>query len=168
MPYTQRQVAYDAIREAVARGERAFVVCALVEESTSAEAKAAKREAERLEREVFPELRIGLLTGRMKSAEKQSVMDRFRDGELDVLVATTVIEVGTSTSSSPSRNRSITESSRLTSCAPVKSDAQLQKVSRWRSTPHLAALAPRRSTPRPGRTPTKARSPRATASRMAS
>ena len=61
---------------------------------TAAEARAAKREAERLQREVFPELRIGLLTGRMKAAEKADVMDRFRGGELDVLVATTVIEVG--------------------------------------------------------------------------
>jgi ATP-dependent DNA helicase RecG len=92
--YKQRGVAYDAIRDAVSRGERAFVVCALVEESEAAEARAAKREAERLQREVFPELRIGLLTGRMKAAEKADVMDRFRAGEIDVLVATTVIEVG--------------------------------------------------------------------------
>jgi ATP-dependent DNA helicase RecG len=94
MHYTKRAVAYDAIREAIGRGERAFVVCALVEESDAAETRAAKREAERLSREVFPELRIGLLTGRMKAAEKVAVMDRFRDGDLDVLVATTVIEVG--------------------------------------------------------------------------
>jgi ATP-dependent DNA helicase RecG len=92
--YTKRAVAYHAVREAVGRGERAFVVCALVEESEAAEARAAKREAERLAREVFPELRIGLLTGRMKAAEKAAVMDRFREGDLDVLVATTVIEVG--------------------------------------------------------------------------
>jgi ATP-dependent DNA helicase RecG len=94
VPYTQRHVAYDAITAAVERGERAFVVCALVEESAAAETRAAKREAERLARDVFPDLRIGLLTGRLKAAEKESVMDRFRAGELDVLVATTVIEVG--------------------------------------------------------------------------
>jgi ATP-dependent DNA helicase RecG len=92
--YKQRAVAYQAVREAVSRGERAFVVCALVEESEAAEARAAKREAERLQREIFPELRIGLLTGRMKSAEKVDAMERFRAGGIDVLVATTVIEVG--------------------------------------------------------------------------
>ncbi len=92
--FSKRALAYEAVREAVERGERAFVVCALVEESEAAEARAAKREAERLQREVFPDLRIGLLTGRMKAAEKTDVMDRFRAGELDVLVATTVIEVG--------------------------------------------------------------------------
>jgi ATP-dependent DNA helicase RecG len=70
------------------------VVCALVDESEAAEAKAATREYERLSAQVFKELRVGLLTGRMKSAEKQRVMREFRAGTIDVLVATTVIEVG--------------------------------------------------------------------------
>ncbi len=90
----QRDRAYERVRAAVREGRQAYVVCALVDESETAEAKAATREFERLSREVFPELKVGLLTGRMRPAEKQRVMREFRAGELDVLVATTVIEVG--------------------------------------------------------------------------
>jgi ATP-dependent DNA helicase RecG len=86
--------AHEAIREAVRQGRQAYVVCALVDESDAAQAKAATREAERLGYEVFPDLRVGLLTGRMRPAEKAAVMSRFREGEIDVLVSTTVIEVG--------------------------------------------------------------------------
>jgi ATP-dependent DNA helicase RecG len=69
-------------------------VCALVDETALAQTKAATREYERLHDQVFPELRVGLLTGRMRSADKQRVMREFREGTIDVLVATTVIEVG--------------------------------------------------------------------------
>ncbi len=86
--------AHAAVKKAVKDGRQAYVVCALVDESDLAEAKAATREAERLRVEVFPTLRVGLLTGRMRPAEKADVMARFRAGEIDVLVATTVIEVG--------------------------------------------------------------------------
>jgi ATP-dependent DNA helicase RecG len=89
-----REEAYDSVRRAVAAGRQAFVVCALVDESNGAQAKAAVREAERLRTRVFPKLRVGLLTGRMRSDEKASIMSRFRAGEIDVLVSTTVIEVG--------------------------------------------------------------------------
>lgn len=91
---SRRSDAYDRIRAAVAAGHQAYVVCALVEESEAAEAKAATNEAERLRTKVFPELSVGLLTGQMKSAEKVEVMEAFRSGAVDVLVATTVIEVG--------------------------------------------------------------------------
>jgi len=86
--------AHDAVRRAVRDGRQAYVVCALVEESESAEAKAANREAERLQSQVFPDLKVGLLTGRMRPAEKADAMRRFREGHIDVLVSTTVIEVG--------------------------------------------------------------------------
>jgi ATP-dependent DNA helicase RecG len=86
--------AYDVVRSEVAAGHQAYIVCALVEESTETEAKAAVDEAERLASEVFSDLEVGLLTGRMRPAEKADVMDRFRSGDLDVLVSTTVIEVG--------------------------------------------------------------------------
>lgn len=86
--------AIDAVRHAVHEGHQAYVVCALVDESDTAEAKAATREAERLKNQVYPDLRVDLLTGRMRSAEKMDVMRRFRAGEIDVLVSTTVIEVG--------------------------------------------------------------------------
>jgi len=89
-----RADAYAAVKAAVARGQQAYVVCALVDESDLTQAKAATAEARRLQRQVFSELRVGLLTGPMPSAEKAAVMDRFRAGEIDVLVATTVIEVG--------------------------------------------------------------------------
>lgn len=89
-----RPDAYQAVRDAVARGERAYIVCALVDESDATEARAATAEARRLQRQVFPELKVGLLTGQMTAADKHEVMGRFRSGEVDVLVATTVIEVG--------------------------------------------------------------------------
>jgi ATP-dependent DNA helicase RecG len=94
IPRTGREEAYDVIRAAVAAGRQAYIVCALVEDSESTEAKAAVREAERLRTRVFRDLRVGLLTGQMRPAEKTSVMADFRSGRIDVLVATTVIEVG--------------------------------------------------------------------------
>ena len=86
--------AHDAVRAAVAHGHQAYVVCSLVDESNAAQAKAATREADRLANQVFPDLRVGLLTGRMRPAEKAASMAAFRAGETDVLVSTTVIEVG--------------------------------------------------------------------------
>jgi len=94
VPRSARASAYDAVRAAVKAGRQAYVVCALVEESDMAEARAATREAERLRTQVFPDLRVGLLTGKMRPAEKAAVMEEFRAGTVDVLVATTVIEVG--------------------------------------------------------------------------
>ena len=91
---TQRDGAYERLRVAVSDGQQGYVVCALVDESESAEARAATREYERLSTKVFPKLRVGLLTGRMRGAEKARVMREFRSGDIDVLVATTVIEVG--------------------------------------------------------------------------
>jgi len=90
----QRDRAYERVRIAVREGQQAYIVCALVDESEAAEAKAATREVERLRTEVFPDLKLGLLTGRMRPAEKQRVMQDFRDKRIDILVATTVIEVG--------------------------------------------------------------------------
>jgi ATP-dependent DNA helicase RecG len=90
-----REEAYERVRAEVRSGRQAYVVCALVEEGADGnEAKAATKEAERLRTEVFPDLRVGLLTGRMRPAEKVAVMREFRDGAIDVLVSTTVIEVG--------------------------------------------------------------------------
>jgi ATP-dependent DNA helicase RecG len=91
---TGREGAYGRVRAAVADGHQAYVVCALVDESDTAEAKAATKEAERLRTKVLPDLKVGLLTGQMKPAEKTEAMEAFRAGAIDVLVATTVIEVG--------------------------------------------------------------------------
>ncbi|MBT3995771.1 MAG: ATP-dependent DNA helicase RecG, partial [Chloroflexi bacterium] len=86
--------AYELIRRQVAEGRQAFVVCPLIEPSESIEAASALEEFERLSEEEFKGLRVGLLHGRMKLAEKQDVMDRVRNNHIDVLVATPVIEVG--------------------------------------------------------------------------
>lgn len=90
----QRQQAWDFVRKKVGEGRQAYIICPLVEESEAIEAKAAVQEYERLSREVFPELRLGLLHGRMTPAEKDAAMRAFRDGEMDILVSTAVVEVG--------------------------------------------------------------------------
>jgi ATP-dependent DNA helicase RecG len=86
--------AYAFVREQVELGRQAFVVCPLIEESAALQTRSAVQEYERLSREVFPELRLGLLHGRMSARDKDEVLHAFRRGELHVLVATTVIEVG--------------------------------------------------------------------------
>ncbi len=90
----QRGAAYRFVHDQVADGRQAFVICPLVEESERLEVRAAVVEYERLQREVFPDLRLGLLHGRMSSTEKDEVMRAFRAGKLDILVATPVVEVG--------------------------------------------------------------------------
>jgi ATP-dependent DNA helicase RecG len=84
---------YATIRSEVAAGRQAFVVCPLVDESDKLQVASATAEYERLQG-VFPELRLGLLHGQLRPQEKDEVMTRFRNQEIDVLVATTVIEVG--------------------------------------------------------------------------
>jgi ATP-dependent DNA helicase RecG len=91
---SQRQEAYELVREEVAQGRQAYIICPLVEESEALEAKSAIKEFERLKRDVFPNLRMGLAHGQLRPADKERVMRAFRDGELDVLVATAVVEVG--------------------------------------------------------------------------
>ena len=86
--------AYATIRSEVATGRQAFVVCPLIDPSENVAGASAVVEYERLRRDEFPDLRVGLLHGRMSLAEKQSVMEAFREREIDVLVATLVIEVG--------------------------------------------------------------------------
>ena len=86
--------AWERLRTEVAAGHQAYVVCPLVEDKGKVEAKAATAEYERLQAEELKGLRVGLLHGQMKSKDKETVMAAFRAGELDALVATTVIEVG--------------------------------------------------------------------------
>jgi len=90
----QREKAYTFLRRQIAEGRQAFIICPLIEESEAVQAKAAIAEFERLSHEVFPNLRLGLLHGRMSAAEKDEVMRFFRSGELDILVSTPVVEVG--------------------------------------------------------------------------
>jgi len=90
----ERERAYTMIRAQVLDGRQAFIIYPLVEESEKIEARAAVEEHESLQAEVFRKLNVGLLHGRMKPAEKEEVMEKFRAKEYDILVATTVVEVG--------------------------------------------------------------------------
>jgi len=86
--------AYKRLRRHLKEGRQAYVVCPLVSESETIEARAAEQEAERLRSAELRDFRVGCLHGRMRPAERRAVMDAFKRRELDVLVATTVIEVG--------------------------------------------------------------------------
>jgi ATP-dependent DNA helicase RecG len=90
----ERAAVYEHVRAEVASGRQAYVVCPLVEGSEKLEARAATEERERLEAEDLAGLRLGLLHGQMPAADKEEVMTAFRAGDVDVLVATTVVEVG--------------------------------------------------------------------------
>jgi len=90
----ERERAYSFVRSHVEQGRQAFIICPLVEESEKIEAKSAVEEHARLQKEIFPDLRLGLLHGRMKADEKDNVMRQFRDGDLHILVSTAVVEVG--------------------------------------------------------------------------
>jgi ATP-dependent DNA helicase RecG len=91
---SERERAYQFLRSQIEKGRQAYVICPLVEESEKIEAKAAVEEYERLSKSIFPDLRLGLLHGRLKGAEKESVMRQFNEHELDILVSTSVVEVG--------------------------------------------------------------------------
>ena len=93
-PRSERERLYRFMRKEVREGRQGFIVYPLVEESEKLEAGAAVDEYERLSSEVFPDLRLALLHGRMSGQEKDEVMSAFAGGEYDVLVSTTVIEVG--------------------------------------------------------------------------
>jgi ATP-dependent DNA helicase RecG len=93
-PESARPRVYRTVEEEIRRGRQAFIVYPLVEESEKLDLKDATRMAEQLQQEVFPDFQIGLLHGRMGSEEKEQVMMEFKKGKIQILVATTVIEVG--------------------------------------------------------------------------
>lgn len=90
----KREAVYHFVRQQVGDGRQAFIVCPLIDESEAIVAKAAADEHQQLARDIFPDLKLGLLHGRMSSADKDRVMRRFRDGESHILVTTAVVEVG--------------------------------------------------------------------------
>ncbi len=90
----QRPQVYEYLRQAFAAGRQAYVVCPLVEASEKLDLKAATALSETLQKEVFPDRKVGLLHGRQKRSEKEQIMRAFQKGLIDLLVATTVIEVG--------------------------------------------------------------------------
>lgn len=93
IPDTRREDVIERVRSACSTGRQAYWVCTLIEESEALQCQAAEVTAQELEQRL-PELKVGLVHGRLKSTEKAEVMNRFKRGELDLLVATTVIEVG--------------------------------------------------------------------------
>ncbi len=94
VPPHKRQGAYGFIREHVQQGEQCFVLCPLIEPSDTLGVRSVTAEYERLTTEIFPDLRVAMLHGKMKSEEKRDLMERMRQQQIDVLVATSVIEVG--------------------------------------------------------------------------
>ena len=91
---TARERAYAFIRAQIEQGRQAFIICPLVEESDKIEAKAAVEEHARLQQQVFPKYQLGLLHGRLKPAEKDAAMRAFAANETQILVSTSVVEVG--------------------------------------------------------------------------
>ncbi len=90
----QRGKVYQRLRREIEKGHQVYVVYPLVEESEKSDLLAATEGAEQLKNEIFPESGVGLLHGRMNPAEKEEIMTRFKEREIDILVSTTVIEVG--------------------------------------------------------------------------
>lgn len=90
---SHRQV-WDLIKQEVESGRQAYIVYPLIDESETLSAKAATIEAEKLQQEIFPQFKIGLLHGKLKNDEKEEVMKDFKDGKYDILVSTTIVEVG--------------------------------------------------------------------------
>ena len=91
---TSHRGVYELIKKEIEQGRQAYVVYPLIEESETLSAKAATIESERLQTEVFPQFKIGLLHGKLKNDEKEKVMADFKDKKYDILVSTTVVEVG--------------------------------------------------------------------------
>lgn len=94
VPPPRRKKAYQFIQQELRKGYQVFVIFPLIEESEKLQAKAAVAEHKKLQKEVFPEWHIGLLHGRMKKEEKESVMQDFKNKKIDILVSTSVVEVG--------------------------------------------------------------------------
>ncbi|HYK08847.1 MAG TPA: ATP-dependent DNA helicase RecG [Candidatus Eisenbacteria bacterium] len=95
VPAQKREAGYIWIEEQVKKGDQVFIVCPFIEESESLTTiKAASTEFERLQKHIFPKLRLGLLHGKMRPKEKDGVLEEFRKGTIDILVATPVVEVG--------------------------------------------------------------------------
>jgi ATP-dependent DNA helicase RecG len=94
LPPVERERGYSIVRSQVEEGHQAFIIYPLVEESEKSELLAATQEHEHLQKEIFPDLKLGLLHGRMKGDEKDAVMLAFREKRFEILVSTTVVEVG--------------------------------------------------------------------------
>ncbi|HEY9821657.1 MAG TPA: ATP-dependent DNA helicase RecG [Candidatus Sericytochromatia bacterium] len=90
----ERSHAYDLMRREIAQGRQAYIVLPLIEESEKLDVRSAVEEHQRLSETIFPEFQVGLLHGRMNSADKDEALNAFRDNQTQIIVSTTVIEVG--------------------------------------------------------------------------
>jgi ATP-dependent DNA helicase RecG len=91
---THRTSTYNFIRNQIKDGRQAFVICPLIEESDTLGVKSATAEYKKLSQEIFPDLKIGLLHGKLKPSDKEKIMQQFKDNEIQILVSTSVVEVG--------------------------------------------------------------------------
>jgi ATP-dependent DNA helicase RecG len=94
VPERERMKVYQFVQSEVKKGRQGYVICPLIDESDVLEVKSAVKEYEFLKLDIFPELRIGLMHGRLNPGEKEYVMRQFKEHQLDILVSTSVIEVG--------------------------------------------------------------------------
>ncbi len=94
VPEEKRQAAYNFIREQIAAGRQAFVICPLIDPSDVLGVKSVKEEFEKLDKRIFPDLSIGLMHGKLNAAEKERIMRDFLENKIKILVSTSVIEVG--------------------------------------------------------------------------
>ena len=94
VPREKRDAAYGFIKKEIKNGRQVFVICPLIDVSDKLGVKSAKEEYKRLSQEIFPELKIGLLHGKMKSDDKEKVMKEFLENKINILVSTSVVEVG--------------------------------------------------------------------------
>lgn len=94
IPETKREQAYGFIREKIREGRQAFVICPLIDASDKLGVKSVREEFEKLDKRVFPDLKMGMLHGRLKAADKEAVMREFLENKTKILVATSVVEVG--------------------------------------------------------------------------
>ncbi len=94
MPASRMQSVYEFVRREIAEGRQAYIVYPLVEESEKVDLKAATESYQHLKAEIFPDLRVGLVHGKMPAEEKDRIMGDLKSGKVDILVATTVVEVG--------------------------------------------------------------------------
>jgi len=94
VPPDKRRQAYLFVEDQIKKGRQAFIICPLIDESDILEVKSAINEHKHLQEEIFPDLSVGLLHGKMKPKEKDEIMDKFKNQEINILVSTSVIEVG--------------------------------------------------------------------------
>ena len=94
VPESKRRDAYRWIEDRVSTGRQAFVICPLIDESDTLELKSVMTEFDFLQKDIFPQLKIGLLHGKLKSSEKEETMAKFKANEYQILVSTSVVEVG--------------------------------------------------------------------------